>query len=193
MTDADRDGIYEVAKQSGYPKVIFCRMNSSTTANNWDNKWNQTGDLTIPTNGNNCFTVPNGAWDGSTSSWSKHTVDVPVDYFVNCIDGSWNSWGDDTTLVFINSTSGGTGINAKGDIFSAIKELQAGTYTFKVHIGDKWYGNGGTIDGSTLPGAPNGWEMSTSAGDCTLKVTKAGYYQFNYNTTTNYLEVLHLE
>ena len=70
MTDSDKDGIYEVEKQAGYPNVIFCRMNPSSSANNWNNKWNQTGDLKIPTDGKNLFTLPNGAWDGSTSSWS---------------------------------------------------------------------------------------------------------------------------
>ena len=70
MTDSDKDGIYEVAKQSGYTKVIFCRMNPSASANNWDNKWNQTGDLTIPTDGKNLFTLPNSSWDGATATWS---------------------------------------------------------------------------------------------------------------------------
>ncbi|MBO7235489.1 MAG: hypothetical protein J6V05_02770 [Alistipes sp.] len=74
MTDTNNDGTYEVKipQGKGYNTVIFCRMNPGATANNWNNKWNQTGDLTIPTNGNNLFTVPNGAWDGSTTSWSKH-------------------------------------------------------------------------------------------------------------------------
>ena len=63
-------GTYAVFWESKYPKVIFCRMNPGATANDWKNKWNQTGDLTIPTDGKNLFTVPNGAWDGSTSSWS---------------------------------------------------------------------------------------------------------------------------
>jgi hypothetical protein len=61
---------YSVAVPSGYSKVIFCRMNPSATANNWNNKWNQTGDLTIPTDGKTLFTVPNGSWDGSTAGWS---------------------------------------------------------------------------------------------------------------------------
>lgn len=72
MTDMNGDGIYEVKIPTGFSKVIFCRMSGSATANNWNNKWNQSGDLAIPTNGNNLFTVPNGAWDGSTTSWSKH-------------------------------------------------------------------------------------------------------------------------
>ena len=56
-----------------FANVIFCRMSSGATSMGWDNRWNQTGDLTIPTDGKNLFTVPNGAWDGSTSSWSKKT------------------------------------------------------------------------------------------------------------------------
>ena len=78
MTDSNKDGIYAVQKPSKtYPNVIFCRMNPSASANNWDNKWNQTGDLVIPGNGDNMFTVPSGSWDGSTTSWSKHT---PVEH-----------------------------------------------------------------------------------------------------------------
>ena len=75
MTDSNKDGIYAVQKPSKtYPNVIFCRMNPSASANNWNNKWNQTGDLKIPTDGKNLFTVPSGSWDGSTTSWSVHTV-----------------------------------------------------------------------------------------------------------------------
>ena len=45
-------------------------MNGSKPENNWDNRWNQTGDLTIPTDGKNLFDKPNGTWDGATTSWS---------------------------------------------------------------------------------------------------------------------------
>mgnify|MGYP003294747322 CR=1 FL=1 len=75
MTDSDGDGIYECAVPSGFTKVIFCRMNKSATANNWNNKWNQTGDLTIPTDGKNMFTVKQ--WDGQTSGWSVFTLPEP--------------------------------------------------------------------------------------------------------------------
>ena len=65
------NGMYEFAVPSGYPNVIFCRMNGSAAANNWSNKWNQTGDLKVPTNGNNLYTVPSGSWDGGTAQWGK--------------------------------------------------------------------------------------------------------------------------
>ena len=74
MVDSDSDGIYEVNIPEGYTfgdNVIFCRMNPSSTANNWNNKWNQTADLTIPTDGKNLFTIPGTTWDNATNSnWS---------------------------------------------------------------------------------------------------------------------------
>ena len=73
MTDADKDGIYEVHLPEGYDygcNIIFCRMNPSTTANNWNNKWNQTSDLKTPTDGKNLYTVKDGTWDKGGGSWS---------------------------------------------------------------------------------------------------------------------------
>jgi len=73
MTDLDSDGIYEVEVPDGYPSVIFCRMNPGTTENNWDNKWNQTSDLTLPTDDKLCFVVKKGAWDkNATDEWMTY-------------------------------------------------------------------------------------------------------------------------
>lgn len=72
MTSAD-NGYYEVVIPEGEWKyVIFCRMNGATTDNNWDNKWNQTSDLDIPTDGTNCYTIKDGTWDYGGGTWSKH-------------------------------------------------------------------------------------------------------------------------
>ena len=79
MTDWNKDGIYEVSKPtSNNTKMIFCRMNPSFTNNSWDAdgndyQWNKTGDLTVPTDGKNLFTIASGMWDGSTTTWSKKT------------------------------------------------------------------------------------------------------------------------
>ena len=70
MTDSNGDGVYEVLPQEGYPSVIFCRMNPSTTANNWNNKWNQTSDLKTQTDGKNLYTVKAGTWDKGGGTWS---------------------------------------------------------------------------------------------------------------------------
>ena len=67
---------YEVVIPSGYSNLIFVRLD--TTGNlSWDNKWNQTGNLTVPTNGNNCYTVT--GWGESDGSWSKYTPPVQED------------------------------------------------------------------------------------------------------------------
>ena len=77
MTDSNNDGIYAVQKPSKtYPNVIFCRMNPGASANNWNNRWNQTADLTCPTDGNNCYTVKAGTWDKGGGTWSVHTPEV---------------------------------------------------------------------------------------------------------------------
>ena len=73
MVDSDSDGIYEVNIPEGYTfgdSVIFARMNPSTTANNWNNKWNQTADLIIPTDGKNLYTVKDNTWDKGGGAWS---------------------------------------------------------------------------------------------------------------------------
>ena len=67
------DGTYQVNLPEGYDygcNIIFCRMNPGTTANNWTNKWNQTSDLTTPTDGKNLYTVKAGTWDKGGGSWS---------------------------------------------------------------------------------------------------------------------------
>ena len=69
MTDSNGDGIYECTIPAGIENIIFCRMNPSTTANNWNNKWDQTVDLKY--NGsNNHYTVAAGAWSKGSGTWS---------------------------------------------------------------------------------------------------------------------------
>ena len=60
------------APTSGYASVIIVRMDPNNTTNSWDAKWNQTGDLTLPTDGKNCFIPTSGWWDGDTGSWTVY-------------------------------------------------------------------------------------------------------------------------
>lgn len=61
-------GVYVCEKQAGFPSVIFCRMNPGATQNAWGNKWNQTGDLTIPTD-KDTYRYGEGAWDNGDGEW----------------------------------------------------------------------------------------------------------------------------
>lgn len=73
MTSVGNDTYEVTIPNGGWKSVIFCRMNGATTENNWDNKWNQTVDLTIPTNGDNCFTVSSGSGNNYNGTWSKYS------------------------------------------------------------------------------------------------------------------------
>ena len=57
---------YTVEVPDGYTSVIFCRMNGATSENNWNNKWNQTSDLTIPSGGGT-YTIT--GWGESDGHW----------------------------------------------------------------------------------------------------------------------------
>ena len=70
MPDTDGDGIYEVLKSDLKANIIFCRMNPGAAANDWNNKWNQTSDLKVPTDGMNLYTVAAGSWDNGNGTWS---------------------------------------------------------------------------------------------------------------------------
>ena len=148
MTDADGDGHYEATIPAGYSNIIFCRMSPTATANNWNNKWNQTSDLTVPTNGNNCYTVKEGTWDKGGGAWSVYTPageepepsdpapSDPVEpdpapegtYYVAGVaalcGSEWNC-ADEANLMTWN-----------GSLFEKVyKDVATGTYQFKITDG----------------------------------------------------------
>ena len=94
--------------------VIFIRMDGSKTDLKWENKWDQTVDLTIPTDGKNCFTNGSKNNDKFTGSWSTHTPTnyEPVVFNVtvpagtpNCyIIGDWDGWSQFTEMTKVDDT-----------------------------------------------------------------------------------------
>ena len=112
MTDADADGVYEVEVPAGYPKVIFCRMKPNASANNWKNKWNQTADLVIPTDGTNLYIVKPGSWDKGAGTWDTFTpgdevteaTTVPnaYKYYAAGDFNTWNECNDDYGLTLVD-------------------------------------------------------------------------------------------
>lgn len=62
--------------------VIWVRMNGATTANNWDNDWNQT--VNLDPGDYDKFTINEGQWggngNGATGTWSMHTVFYTVTF-----------------------------------------------------------------------------------------------------------------
>ena len=82
--------IYEVSPSQSYSNVIFCRMNGSTTTNNWNNKWNQTNDLTC--DGTKTLYTISGWGDGkSPGTWSVYSK-YPETLYVHgtLLDANWD-------------------------------------------------------------------------------------------------------
>ena len=167
MTDHDGDGTFEVNAPSGYPNVIFCRMNPSTTANNWDNKWNQTGDLSVPST-NKRYTV--SGWGGG--SWNT-TYTVPTYH----LPGSWDgdTWKQDENQLTLSGTD-----------YVITKELTAGNYQFKISLNKKWdksFGVSSTTYKDKL-------ENVSLSGSSDIGITSlGGKYTFSYDSYENKLSV----
>ena len=103
--------LYEVTTPSGgtWTKVIFCRMNPSATANNWDNKWNQTSDLVYDGTKNH-YTVKASTWDKGGGTWDTYTPSYIVnkaEYGLTGIEGTVKL-GDTTITTADQSMTAGT-------------------------------------------------------------------------------------
>ncbi len=132
--------LYEVTTPGtgkNFTNVIFCRMNPSASANNWNNKWNQTADL-VYDGANNWCTINAGQWDcGTNVTWSFYGVTENVELGL--------SWQPNTIypgdIVTINASVIGNpeGSIIKIDVNGEVTEGttatwtagEAGTYTVK--------------------------------------------------------------
>ena len=78
----DEQSIY-VAEldRAAYQNFIFCRMKTGTEENNWDNRWNQTVDLSYPDDGYNLFILDNSGegWNQLYGIWSTYEHIVPTE------------------------------------------------------------------------------------------------------------------
>lgn len=92
MTDPDGDGIYEawIPNTYTYTNVIFGRLNPVQVdpVVNWDNKWNKTVDLTLPSD-KNLFTITGGSDQSYTGSWSLYDKKGTFHISANSNTNNW--------------------------------------------------------------------------------------------------------
>lgn len=165
MTDTDGDGYYECVVPNNHTKVIFCRMNpngtdSSNNYLNWTNKWDQSGDQTIPTDGKNCFAVNDGQWNNATGAWSTYTPSGSGNqgggqteqkyYVTGDLAGGWNPAQQELTN------------NGDGTYTYTATVTDAGTYQYKV--------TNGTWDTSWPSGSDNYSVTTTGGGEILVKL-----------------------
>ena len=123
VLDTDGDGLYELnIPQDGnaYAIVIFCRMNPGNTANNWDNKWNQTADLTVPSDNKVVYVVD--GWDKGNGQWIEKGGEIEEVEVVYYLRGTLSSW--DSTETALTNNGDGT--------YSITIALAAGSYEYKI-------------------------------------------------------------
>ena len=122
VLDTDGDGLYELnIPQDGnaYAIVIFCRMNPNAADNNWNNKWNQSADLNVPTDNKIVYVVD--GWDKS-GQWIEKGGEVEEVEAVYYLRGTLTSW--DTTETALTNNGDGT--------YSITIALAAGSYEYKI-------------------------------------------------------------
>ena len=137
MVSSSCSGLFKVAvPNTAYTNVIFVRMNGGTTENNWNNKWNQTGDLSL-THTNNLFTITNmgSGSELSSGSWSTNACADKAD----CSGSSEEEEFDECDVVEIWARGKGsyTGMNCNVGsataVSTGIKSYNGANYaTWKV-------------------------------------------------------------
>ena len=190
-----------------YNKVIFVRLNPSGTdssngGNNWNNKWNQSGDITFQ---KNKLCTANSNWDSWGGNWSTITW---------YITGSFNGWGTNNSTTsytlnantkyefkvyspqvgyFSNTGSMERGNHSNWDMFANVGNCTlttdiAGTYIF-TYNGDKM--NVTYPEDCYLPGTFNVWAeneaSSLKSGSVTLNLAANTTYTFkihNFGATS---------
>ena len=134
MTDADGDGNYECAVPSGKTNLIFVRMDPATTDNNWENKWNQSGNLEVPKASSTsiCYVIKAGEWEGDNIGY--WTTYPPV------IEDQPDAGGN---------TGGNTGGNA-------------GSSPAKIYLDPwQWISDGARIEAYFFGGSGDAWATMT--------------------------------
>ena len=152
------DNLYEVAipTNKDYPNVIFCRMNPSSAANNWDNKWNQSPDLTI-TKDKNHYTITEGQDNWSNGTWST--------------DGYWTTYIPNHTVTF---DANGHGTAPEGQCIT-----DGGTATNPGNLSTTGYTFGGWY---TDQACNNAWDFENDV--VTENITLYAKWTANIHTLT---------
>ena len=86
----EETGIYKAELPDGVTNLILCRMNGSTTENNWDNKWDQTNNLKYDAT-KTLYTITSSSSGKGQGSWSVYTPVEKKSFTVYLLKSS-TSW-----------------------------------------------------------------------------------------------------
>lgn len=78
---SDCEEVYVAQIPANYPNIIFCRMKPTPMENNWDNRWNQTGNLSVEDG--KIYTITGGSENAYTGTWGTYVQSYSVSFDMN--------------------------------------------------------------------------------------------------------------
>lgn len=78
---SDCEEVYVAQIPANYPNIIFCRMKPTPRENNWDNRWNQTGNLSVEDG--KIYTITGGSENAYTGTWGTYVQSYSVSFNMN--------------------------------------------------------------------------------------------------------------
>lgn len=156
FTDSDGDGTFSATIADDNAKIILCRMNGSTTENNWDNKWNQTADLAAPVVNGMTYTITSIDGSYSLSGNTVYLYNVGADKYM-C---SGNNWGSHVSV-------GEGGIPLTLEVGDGIYKISTASVYSGKHLEGEWMDGGGATN----------WTFSC-VGDNLYKITDGTNYLY---------------
>ena len=165
-------GDYKATLTDGYDKMKFVRMNGSASDNNWDNKWDEAGNLDAPTLDNQYYVDNTDTWDNNT------TYTITTYTGANAIaslqlSGSFNDWG--SALDFTTVTA-----DTQYTLSLDLSETTADV-TMKLRPNGYYVGKSEL----TAVDAPSGWVDAAGDGydNIVLKNSNSGYKKYLLTAT----------
>lgn len=157
--------------ETKFQNLIFCRMNPATTENNWDNKWSQSVDLTVPTDNKVVYHVKDATWDKGGGEWTALGEDPGPIETVYVVTGSsavifGTTWNNSSACVLAKQADGSY-VWTKEDV-----ELTASTIEYK-------YLEKGTWDGWQLPA------KGSEPGNASFTIDKSGKYDLTFTLSAD--------
>ena len=168
---------YVVIPKGSWTNVILTRHNNTTTTPSWDNKWNQTGDLTLSNTSNYLSKFEDGktttTWGTSVKPTSTASVSAAAStIFVDASTTLTPSLTSNADINDIKSTtytiSPTTGASISGNTFTASAE---GTYTIT----------------ATVTYHPDGYSSLTSTATATTTITAEVPAEETHDVTVSYI------
>ena len=167
------DTYYLVIPKGTWAGVILTRNNTST-APSWDNKWNQTGDITLSSTSNYISKFSEGSatvtWGTAVKPASNAAVSAASTIFVGASTTLTSSLTSNTNLNTVKSATYSTtsGASISGNTFTA---STAGTYTVT----------------ATVTYHPNGYPSITSTATATTTITVEVPAEETHDVTISYM------